>query len=743
MSRKDTKSFLFLVFCIFVFYSPILLQGRLPGPFEYLNIWRPWHNPSQESYGNYILSDEADHFMPNFSYLKLQLKNINIPFWNPDIDFGSPFFNLLFIGHFYPPVAVSLIFPILFQWFISTGLRFLLTGFFVYKLLDKYKVENSISILSGIVSMFCLYSIVWTGSTSSYPYSATPFFFYAITVFSEESTRKTRSLLALSFINLILSGYPSIIFYIVFVGAFYCLFLFRQKIVKAQGLQLFAFGLLAVMACIIPLFYAAQFLLNVDLEWRTAKGLYALPIRQIAQMAFPLAFGSYSEFAQRQLVNFNESTNYFSIVFLFFSGINYLYLLFRQNYRANSVIVFWSVVQVWSILMVYGLFDILTLFAKLPVFDTNPSTRLNIMIVFSSIIVGAFALQKTIFEPTPRIVLERTVLIVGSIFAVFVFSGIINVYLLRYNMELSVVHVATQLFILIVSLMLIVNASIETSLFLKNVFVAVISIIVFINLYMVGGDYDSSYSRESFYPKTEIVQHLTANLDKGARVITIGRNLIPHMGLFYGIGSVQSHWWSTMSQVELLREFDSDYKKLAPTQDFFDNIDLNQAGELLDFLDIEFIVVNNEDLETMVIDESEYRVLPFPYGVNLIENLNRPYTFEAPVEKCSNKMIYNFHYERNSVWFSTNYCSAKMLVLPIWNYPGWQITQVSNSSITMFDRDGLIALSMPSGHQEVVLKYVPTHFTLFIGITLFSIASILILVFWKKFDVPMLYNSKL
>ncbi len=572
MFRKDLKVLLFFAFIIFVFYSPIIVQGRLPGPFEYLNIWRPWHNPEQQGFGNYILSDEADHFMPNYSYLKMQLSNTNIPFWNTDIDFGTPFFNLLFVGHLYPPVALSLFFPIEYQWLISTSLRFLLTGYFIYKLLLKYKMESSISIFGGLVSMLCLYSVVWTGSTSSYPYSAAPLFFYSLTVFAEESSRKTRVILAISFINLILSGFPSIIFYIVFIGVFYGVFMFREKILKFQGMQVYAFGILSVMVCIIPLFYTAQFLLNANLEYRGGKGLTFIPKRQIIQMGFPLAFGNYSEFGSQELRNFNESTNYFSIVFLFFSGVNYLYLLFKRDYRNNSTILFWSVVQIWSIMMVYGLFDILNVFSKLPVFDNNPSTRLNIMIVLSSIVVGAFAIQKTIFQPSPDIYIEKVGLIFGSIALVFVFKGLINFYLSKYDMEISAIHIATQLFILAITLMLVFNALVEPSLLRKNIFIVIISLVTFANLYEIGGNYASSYSLATFYPRTEIIQYLTSNLDKGAKVITIGRNLIPHMGLFYGVGSVQSHWWSTSSQEELLRGFDPDYKMLAHTQDFFDSI---------------------------------------------------------------------------------------------------------------------------------------------------------------------------
>jgi hypothetical protein len=741
MSTKDRKSLVLIIISIFVFFSPILLQGRLPGPFEYLNIWTPWHNPEVKNSGNYILSDQVDHFTPNLSYLKMQLSSGVIPFWNPDVDFGTPFFNLVFGGHFYPPVAASLLFPIEYQWFISVVLRLLLTGFFMYKLLLAFRMEHSIALFGGIVSMFCLYSMVWVGVLNSYPYSAAPLFFYAITVFAEKSNRKSRTILAIGFINLILSGFLSVIFYVLFVGGWYSVFLFRSKFLKSQGAQLFAIGLLSVMVCIIPLFYAAQFLQNVNLEYRGTRGLIALPIKQIIQMGFPNSFGTYAGFGEQGLRNFNESTNYFSIVLVFFGAVNYLYLLIRSDYRANSMVLFWSVVQIWSIMMVYGMFDILALFSRLPVFENNPSTRLNIMIVFSSIIVGAFALQKTIFEPSPNKYIEKVILIGGSVAAIFVSLGLVVFYLEKYKIELSVIHMGRQLFILIVSALLALSASIVASMREKTAFVAFISLITFVNLSLIGGNYNSSYLPETFYPKTEIIRHLTSNLESGGKVITVGRNLIPHMGLFYGIGSIQSHWWSTSSQEELLRAFDPDYKTRAHTQDFFDSIDLEQDGELLDFLNIQYIVVNDSDLENMIIDENEYHLLRFPYGVNLLENLHRPFTLNPPLEICNDEMIYNFHYESNSIRFSTNLCHAKTLTLPVWNFSGWQLMQASNASIMMSDSDDLIAISLPAGQQEVLLEYRPTHFSVLLGVSLASLILLIALLLSEKMNVPKQYDG--
>lgn len=737
MSKKDLSVIFLLFLFILLFFSPTLVQGRLPGPFEYLNIWRPWHNPEVTGAGNYILSDEADHFIPNYSYLKLQLQEGEIPFWNSGIDFGSPFFNLLFIGHFYPPVAVSLLFPIEYVWIVSTISRMLLTGFFIYKLLDEYKLDITLAFMGGLVSMFALYSIVWTGSTSSYPYSAAPLFFYALTIYAKHSSVRTRTILLLGFVNLILSGYPSIIFYVVFCGAFYGLLLLQDKVIKSQGVQAIVLGILAVGICIVPLYYASQFLSIVNLEYRSSRGLADLPLRQILQMAFPKAFGEYYDHARLGLRNFNESTNYFSVFLLFFSGVNYLYLLLDREYRKDKFIWFWSIIQVWSIMMVYGLFGILNIFSKLPVFDMNPSTRLNIMIVFASIIVGLFAMQRTVFVIRSNSNLERGILLTSVLFLPLTFNWLIEFYSTRMGLELSAAHIGMQFLVLVGCLLLAWNGLDSPSLFTKRASVSMIALVTFLNLYHIGGDYVSSYTRESFYPRTEIIQHLQENLEDGARIITVERNLIPHMGLYYGISSIQSHWWSTQSQVALLRQFDADYKMQAHTQDFFNAFDLSQNNSGLDFLDIQFIVINDEDLDLLTIDPDEFRIYHFPYGVNLIENINRPFLQSNVTSICANNVVYNYYYKNNTIRFSSNLCQPGEIVLPIWNFPGWQINGTSETKISLADENGLIAVQLPPGKQEVKLEYIPTNFGIFLSIMIVSIISAIIFVSIKRLDTQL------
>ncbi|GAB4500240.1 MAG: hypothetical protein OHK003_19580 [Anaerolineales bacterium] len=302
------------------------------------------------------------------------------------------------------------------------------------------------------------------------------------------------------------------------------------------------------------------------------------------------------------------------------------------------------------------------------------------------------------------------------------------------GLELFATHIGTQLLVVAVSLMLVFNGLNSPSLSAKRVSISMISLVTFLNLYYIGGDYVSSYTKESFYPRTEIIQYLQENLDYGARVITVERNLIPHMGLFYGISSIQSHWWSTETQVAILRQFDADYKMQAHTQDFFNAFDLNQNNHALDFLDIQFIVINDEDLDYLTIDPDEFRVYPFPYGVNLIENINRPYFQSDIISTCENNVVYNYYYKDNTVNFKSNLCQPGEIVLPIWNYPGWQIYGDAAEDLNLTEKDGLIAIQLPAGQKEVKLIYVPTNIVIFISITIVSIISAVLFVSLRSLD---------
>ncbi|MGE5251529.1 MAG: hypothetical protein ACM3QS_15110 [Bacteroidota bacterium] len=737
MSRKDWLVLLLYLILAVAFFSPTLLAGRLPGPFEWLNAWAPWYDRNVSGTGNYLLSDQVDFHMPNLEYLRDSVLHGSFPVWNSELGFGTPFLFMEFIGHFYPANFVALVFPVEYFRLISAILKFLLMGFFTYKLLEEYKVSTVPAFMAGITVTFASIAIVWLGTVHVDSYSAIPFVFYAITRLMRESSRLSRGVFMLGVINIVLSGFPSIIFYAAFVAVFYLIACFPRRVFSKYVLLPALGGILSLMICVVPLFYTAQFLRSVSLGYRENTGRWHLFTRQALLVPFPLVFGNYARMADQKLGNFNESASYFGIFWLFLSTLSYFYLATSRSYRHNRMILFWTVIQLWSVFMIFDIGGILRIFSRLPLFAINPPMRLITVFTFSSAILGAFALDHALAKPPGNSDCERYfALIAYVLFIGFVLLFIRTRPLLKAEM-VNWDNIKSQ-FVLLGVMLVVFLTTLSLQAQWRNAALGLLVLLVFGDLFMLGKDYNGSYTRESFYPRTQVMDYLATHMTDEDKIITVGRTIIPHTNLFYGFGSAQTHWWWTLDEKDVFRTIDSDYMTVRPTNDFIDAIDLRTDAGLLDWLNVKYIVVDEGTAKNMALEPGEYRRLDFPMDLSLIENLSTRYTPHAPLsgEHCVADRVYSYEYVNGHVSFQTDLCTPGDITLPIWAYPGWTLTSRSDPAITFSSKDDMINLSMPAGPQTVSLDYRPSRFSLLVAIMAAGVLFGLAFILSRRLDVP-------
>lgn len=719
---------IFFSIVILLFFSPSLVKGRWPGPFEYINIWKPWNIPSVKNQGNYVLSDQVDGVFPNYQYIRSSLREGTIPFWNSELGFGLPFFHMSFYGHFYPSHALTLLlFPMYQVWFVSGALRMLLVGFFTSKLLKLYNVDLRLALLAGVTFMTSYYYVVWAGAHLSFEMSAMPFFLYATTRLSIETTRWTKLLFFLSLLNLLLSPRPAEIFFILFISSFYILMLMRIRLFTTwHGWTYITLGVAALIVVSGLYYYSAEYLTQTALEGgrRASRGLAHLELDLSAQTFFPELFGNFRNRTRLPEIlaagNFNKSSIYFSIFLLLPIILHYIYLIAYKEYRNNKIIIFWTIVQIWVFALIYNLFDILSISSRLPIFRDNPNYRMQGIFVFASIIIGTYAMNHAIF----KIKGDRTIEKMGFVIIFLSSFGIIHIYskfITQYPD--TMLHVFMQLMVLALSGFVFLQTLAQTRNVTRTVFIfGLIGVTLFNNI-ALAGRYNSDYAAENFFPETDFIHYLQDNLDTDTKIISIGRTVIPHMNLYNDIASVQYHGYMRPEQVALLQGLDSDYRDGFITQAFFDAFDPDETNRILDFLNVKYIVAQTSDLSVMEpFDENEFEIINFPNNLLLIENIVRPYTQQSASETCNDNQIYEYSYHNNTINVQTNLCNDGELVLPVWNYKGWYISKSSDPNIYLGKEMSLIKLTIPKGIQNIQLRFVPKNLLFFILLAILGLS---------------------
>lgn len=732
--KTDYGVILLYLVLILIFFNGIFV-GKLPGPFEFLNIWKPWHNPEIKGQGNYILSDQVDGFFTTFKYLRDSILNGEIPFWDSTKSFGKPFLTIFFFMQFHPINLIGLILPTQYMWPCTTTLKVLLAGFYTFKILKQYNNSLSISIFGGIAYMFSLYLIVWIGSPIGLTAATIPFFVFGVIQFLEKGPNpRTKITLMISTISLILSGFPSIAFYAILIMGVYTLVNQKLQIFNKKSLSLLFGMILSFGTLIATLYYSQQFLTITGLDYRENKGLIFLPIKQFIQIAFPKIVGDYYEVAKNGFGNFNETTNYFSIFLLALTILN-IVLLIWKSYRKRNSIVFWTGIQLWSVSMIYGFLNIQKVFSNLPIFSTNPSTRLQGIFVLSSIIIGCTSLDYIIKRAQDNSVFKKNISIVLTI---SITSAIVANRLHRYIDPIQTLKTTThffdQIIFLIICLSIFILIINSTQKQLQNILIFVLSVISFMNLYRLGHNYNSSYTIDSFYPETKIVTFLKENLTEGERIMPIGRNLLQNTNSYYGINSILSHAIKTQTQKDLLQKLNPDDTQMSnqATMSFLKPVSLININDVVDEYNIKYIIADESVREKLEIDNNEFKIVLKTQGLIVVENVNKNIISESCPLDCNDDTICNYYNHNNKIRFNTNLCNENTVRIPVWNYPGWDIEIKSSDSIIKPTTESeFIELTVPSGIQSIELRYVPDKLVSLLIVNFFFIIISIIYIFPK------------
>lgn len=693
--------------CFLVFFHK-LFQGLLPGPFEYLNIWRPWHVPGQVGNGNYILSDQSDQLLPGLAYIREQLAAGYVPFWNHRIGFGAPFFQITFLGHLFPTSALALLAPIEFYWPISAYLRILLIALPSYYLLRCYSVRPSLSLLGAISIPFSLYYATWMGATISYSFAALPFLFYALTRYCQSSmpTRIDKLLLFSSLITAGLSSFPAVTIQAGIFAALYVAILLNFKLWSKKFGSLIAYSLLAAISIAPVLFYAGEYLSEIDLGWRSNRGKWAMKETAALFTFFPQWFGGYGD-TSKSGYPVNESMNY--VYILFAALIPSAWAIALANFKKSKFLIFWLFVQATIFMLSHNIFGILEYSSKLPVFDTNPSYRLNTLFAIASSIVGVLCIDALLKLRT------KFGLLLAAVSSLSVCATLYATDILKVPVT-NEAHINFQLSIFAISLLLLLLAIKHKR--RSAVFFSILTCVFFLHTKHLGSDYNSYYKPETFFPETSTIKHLQKQTEPAInKVVSVGRNLIPHTGLTRSIASIDTHWFLFGKQVAILRKLNDDYRTRTHTMDFFDPFSLTEHDALLDFMKIKSIVTFDKEVPKLDIPDKGYNVERTGNGISAIENTE--FSESCLSDECTLNNL-DFTFTNNGIAIGSKLKAGDIGELPVGFYPGWSPIK---GSITLFrTTSDLLGFKVTEDSESAFIHFRPRYLAPLVALSVLGLS---------------------
>ncbi len=712
-----------------IYFSGSLARGRLPGPYEFLQIFPPFQVEGAATMGNSIQSDMGD-LMAFLGHMQRALLQGELPLWNSLLGLGYPMFLNGTIGHFTPINFIALLtLPLPYYFLVTSCAKMVLFAFFLYKLMQQYDVDDGIAFIVGALLMTSPYFIGWVGTVIGDTYSCLPWVFFALTRAIRAPSRRTRLWLLLSLVYLLLTGFVPLTFYTALIGVGYVLTLLGRRVFSWRTIRLALMGVAALAITCIPIYYGLEYLFTVAAAGRTGYGNRVVPLGMASFPFFPELFGPWESGKALARIYYpepipvpayTEIANYFSLFFALLVILNLVYLVAVPAHRRNRLVIFWTVVQVWSYSMVYNIFGVLTLFSQIHLFDINNNMRLLTYFILSSGILAGLTLHTALRRPRQHIRLEQVALGVVLGLVALVVVSFREIVLTDVDVRRHVLTQITLLLLIGLTLLLIVRSRGK---FIRLGGLTLITLASLANTINFGSDYNSSFVPATFYPTTPVMAYLQENMQTEPGTRLYGMDwYISNYNMFYGVGTFQMYWYKSDEYVTLFRQLNPDYEPSQPGRWDWAAFRVLEHDDLMDFLNVKYIMVSEARLPTVLTTTTdEYGVIPFQNGVMLLENRDRPYSTEPPPQECDTNTLYSYIYENDQIAFETNFCEARTFDLPVQDYPGWSLAEASDPAISFAERDGLMTLTVPPGQQAVEMRFFPDRFYTLLAITLTGI----------------------
>ncbi len=503
---------IFLLLFAAIVFRQFIFQGRLPIPADTIvgmyypgrDLYSPQY-PNGVPFKNSLITDVVRQTYPWRKLAIDQLKNGQLPLWNPYSFSGYPLMANLQSAPFYPANMIYWLTDFSTGWSIQIMLQIVLGGLFMLLFLKNLKLREEAVTLGALAWAGSGFFISWL--ESNVPIQSA--LWLPLALWAIDKRKGLALVIALG--SSVLAGHLQIFSYVWITAAAYAFY--RRNFLSSI---FFLISSILVSWWLIP---AGQFILSSNRAVDQSVWLkpdWFLPWQNLVQFVAPDFFGNPATGNYFGVWNYMEFVGYIGIIPLIFAMVSLL--------SRNKKTFFWL-----GLLAVSLIFALPTPLAKLP-FQLNipflasaQPSRLIVLADFCLAILSAFGLDYFLGKKSK---------VLPSIFLItIIFAGLwIAVFGLHLSISLRNLYFPSA--ILVVSIILLLLAG------KKKVFVLALLLTALIDSSRFAGKFLSFSSAEYLYPPTKVTTFLQENLGN-YRFASLDDRIMPaNFSVMYGLQDV-------------------------------------------------------------------------------------------------------------------------------------------------------------------------------------------------------------
>jgi len=764
----EFKISLLPILIVVLFFSTQLIQGKVPIPADSLvGLYHPFRDNTYLGFSkehfptkNPLITDPVLQTYP-WRYLVIEnLKNLQLPLWNPYSFSGQP---LLANVQSAPLQAVNLLYfviPFNFVWILGVIIAPLLTSFFTYIFLRSLKISQFSAAFSSFVLPLSGFFVVWlTWGTVITSAMWLPLILYCVNKLQEKLSARFFILLVFSSFQTVASGHWQTAGYVMLTSVIYLVF----KSINSRSLRLLLvvsssliFGAFISSAQIVP---SLEFInlsnRGLDQAYFLGRKDWFLPLQNLIQLVAPDFFGNPTTYNYWGTWNYAEFVSYIGIIPLFFA--------FTSVFKKDTYIkLFWFIATLSLVLALENPLSRIPYNLNLPLISSMQPSRIIFIFIFALAVLSAFGMdyfmeekfKKKLIIPALSLFLIIIALVFSTLFAKDAFPQVENInppYIALRNLLFPLIF--TSSIFLLISLKIIKIP--------KKLLVSLIILITVADLFKFAYKFTPFVNFSIIFPKTQITNFLT-NQKKPFRIMETDRRILNgNISSVYKVEQVSGYDPLYLkSYAQLVASWDAGSERSAGS---FNRIvtPQNYTLPLTNFMNVKYLLsfddIQNENL-SKVFEEGQTKlyenkkVLPRAYFVEKIiklENQNqelsqitsknfdfnksavsREFQLDSESEGIANIISYS----DQKILIKAKTQESSPLIISNVNYPGWK-AYIDGKPAKLYEVNFMFqSIVVPAGIHDILLSYIPKSFIY--GLYL-SVLSTFVTIFiggllWKK-----------
>ncbi len=410
---------LFLVVSLIFFYP--IFKGLIPFPGDLLvGNYEPYRSYSYQGYTPQGVphkaqgSDVIRELFPWKFFSIEELKNKQIPFWNPYNFAGNPLFANLQSGTFYLANILFFVFPFIFAWGVYIIIQPILAGFFTYLFLREIKLSKISSFYGGLIFAFSAFMTVWLEyGNFGHTILWLPLVLWLINRFINKPNLIKLIILIAILVQSILAGYIQLAIYLYIFSLSFILFRFLQERNKKQVFKTYtglfiAFGIPILLTAfqLVPLMEFVQNSSRVPYSFNQLSERL-IPVKNIITIIFPDFFGNPATRNYWLPGTYIERASYIgilSILFILFAVFSKEKSKYKKFFLFAALISYLSTLDIYPVKLIHAI--------GIPALSTGVPSRILVLFCFSASVLAAIGIDLFIKSKEKKEYIKPLIIIV-------------------------------------------------------------------------------------------------------------------------------------------------------------------------------------------------------------------------------------------------------------------------------------------------------------------------------------------